>query len=183
MKKEHFASSVYLVYIFVAAIAGYFLIGNFTARPLNDFLFFSAFAMGTLLLVYLSTIHTYLEIQDNRWLINSGYRTFGKDRIDIFDIKYVYRFSELILKWYGSRMVFYIKTEDGTLRQSSQREINFSNDKIIEFLKRIKQINPRIELDQEYEEIIKGEMETSSASENTVASVEARLKEKGERWE
>ncbi len=79
-------------------------------------------------------------------------------------------------------MVFYIKMSDGKLRQSSLREVNFSEETIVNFLQRIKQINPNIELDPEYEKIIAGKLEKNSPSENTVASIEARLKEKGETW-
>lgn len=182
MKKERFKSSMYLVYLALGAIAFVIYAGNYNDWTFNDYLEGVVLVLGLFLIVFFSTISTYLEIQDNRWLINSGYRTFGKDKIDIFDIKYIYRFPQFILKWYGSRMVFYIKTPDGKLRQSSQREINFSEDKLIQFLKRIKQLNPNIELDAEYEKILNGEMEKNNPSENTVASIEGRLKEKGEVW-
>jgi hypothetical protein len=49
-------------------------------------------------------------------------------------------------------------------------------------LKRLKQIKPSIELDPEYEKITAGQMFIDDMSQNTVSSVEARLKAKGERW-
>ena len=116
-------------------------------------------------------------------LINSGYRSIGKDTIDIFDIKYIYRYPNFILKWYGSRMVFYIQMPNGKLRQSSLREVNYSNDTLRSFLKRIKKIKPNIELDPEYEKFLQEKLWLEDSSENTIASVEERLREKGEVWD
>lgn len=183
MKKERFKSNMHFVYIVLGAIAVYFWAGGFRSDSLNNLLVFIVLAGSLFLVAYLSTIRTYLEIQDNRQLINSGYRTFGKDRIDIFDIKYIYRFSNFRLKWYGSRMVFYIEMPNGKLHQSSLREVNYSNDTLRDFLKRIKQIKPSIELDPEYVAFLEEKLYLEDASENTVASVEARLKAKGETWE
>ena len=122
------------------------------------------------------------EDSDKRKIINSGYWDIRKDTVDIFDIKYIYRFPHMIIKGWGSRMVLYVKTEDGKLRQSSIREVNYSNDTLVQFLKRIEEINPNIELDNEYQKIIEGEIEFSDASQNTVKEVEQRLRDKGEKW-
>jgi hypothetical protein len=182
MKRERFKSSKGLV-IYVAIVAS-LIVGtaNYADWTSYDYLEGGAVAAFLVLLALYSTLTTYLEIHDSRTLINSGYRTFGKDTIDIFDIKYIYRHPEFIIRYYGSRMVFYIKGEDGRLRRSSLREVNFANDTLVRFLKRIKEIRPTIELDPEYEKIIKGEMDLNDASGNTVASVEARLRAKGETW-
>jgi hypothetical protein len=174
------------IYFILFVIAGFVYLGYLQNGPYpvdkNTFegIFFAA---ALFVIVVAWKVRTFLEIQDNRWLINSGYRTFGKDKIDIFDIKYIYRHPNLRLKWYGSRMVFFIKGADGKLTQSSLREVNYSNDTLRAFLKRIKQIKPSIELDPEYEKFLEEKLYLEDASENTVASVEARLKEKGERWE
>jgi hypothetical protein len=72
---------------------------------------------------------------------------------------------------------------DGKLRQSSLREVNYLNDRLRDFLRRIRQIEPSIELDPEYEKFLEEKLYLEDASENTVASVEARLKAKGEQWE
>ncbi len=182
MKKERFKSSMTLLYVFVSAVALSVFVADYKDWLLNDYLFAVSISAILLIIVYLSTIHLYLEIQNNRTLINSGYNTFGKNEIDIFNIVYIYRHPEFILKWYGSRMVFYIRIPEGKLRQSSLREINYSNETIIKFLTRIKEINPNIELDHEYKKIIKGEIEKNEPSHNTLKSVEARLQEKGENW-
>jgi hypothetical protein len=184
-KKERFRSKMELIYVPVAGIAGFIYLGYLQNGPYafdQNTIEGISFAAILLAMVVDWKVRTYLEIQDNRWLVNSGYYTFWKQKFDIFDIKYIYRYPNLRLKWYGSRMVFYIKTPDGKLRQSSLREVNFSNDTLRAFLKRIKQIKPAIELDPEYEKFLEDKLDLENASENTVASVEARLKEKGDVW-
>jgi hypothetical protein len=185
MSKERFKSKMTGIYIISVFIVAMFFLGDSQDRPygLNlDTLEIVALASVLFLFVCYLKWTTYLEIQDGRWLINSGFRNFRTDKIDIFDVKYIYRYPNFILKWYGSRMVFYIKTADGKLHRSSVREVNFSNDIMRAFLKRIKQLNPSIELDQEYELFLQEKLYLEDTSDNTVESVEARLKEKGERW-
>ena len=185
MKKERFKSKMQSIYFVLFVIGGFFYLGYLQNGPYSlerntfEAIFLAVILFG---IVFDFKVRTYLEIQDARWLINSGYRTFGKDKIDIFDIKYIYRYPNLRLKWYGSRMVFYIKTPEGKLRQSSVRELNYSNDTFRDFLKQIRQIKPSIELDSEYEKFLEEKLYLEDASENTVASIEARLKEKGETW-
>jgi hypothetical protein len=186
VKKERFESrNTYIVAVlaFVAAILFLGFSENkllyFRQDPLvSGGLIFLLIAFG----IYLK-VTMFVEIQDDRWLVNSGYYTFWNQKFDIFDVKYIYRYPNFVLKWYGSRMVFYIRTPDGKLRQSSLREVNYSNDTLRAFLKRIKQIKPSIELDLEYEKFLEEKLYLEDASQNTVSSVEARLKEKGERWE
>ena len=125
---------------------------------------------------------TFVEIEDNRHITNTGYFSFGKDTFDILDVKYIYQIPEFVLRQYGSRMLFCIKMPDGKLRQSPLREQAYSNDTIVALLEQLKQIKPTIELDPEYEKIVSGKMYIDEMSQNTISSVEARLRAKGERW-
>lgn len=167
----------------IVAILALLWAGDFATRAKSDLLVFGGMSLIFLALIYFSTKREYLEIIDGRTLINSGYREIGKDIIDIRDITYVYRYPNLRLKSYGSRMVIYVKGDDGKLRQSSVREVNFSESTLERFLRRLKQIKSNIELDSEYEAFLNGTLLLTDASNNTVASVENRLTAKGERWE
>ena len=46
----------------------------------------------------------------------------------------------------------------------------------------MKQIKPSIELDPEYKKFLEGKLFLENPPNNTIASVEARLKAKGEHW-
>src|SRR5262249_4497513 len=150
MKDEYFKSSLYLVFIFAAIVFSSFAIGDIQSRTFKDAAEFIAFGMLLILLVYINARHSYFQIKDGRWLISSGYKTFRKEKIDIYKIKYIYRYPELILKRYGSRMAIFFTDTDGILKESAQREVNFSNEVLVNLLRRIKRINPAIELDNEY---------------------------------
>jgi hypothetical protein len=177
MKKERFGARNFYVwlYIVIAAVLAY--AGDIIHRPLNEILISLGLIIGLLVIVYVSTATTYFEIQDLSTLIINGYRNFGKDNIPLFDIIFIGRTKNFPLKQYGSRMVFYIKMPDGTLAHSSQREINFSNETLIKFLTRLKQLNPRIELDHEYERIIKGDLLSSDPSNNPMEKLDKRAEE------
>jgi len=126
----------------------------------------------------------YLEIQDGRNLLNAGYSDFGDDLLDIHGILYIYRMPQYPLKWYGgSLMVFCLRDEKGNLRCTALRERAYAEKTLRKFLLRIKEIKPTIELDPEYEAFLRGEILLWDASKNTPASVEKRLREKGEKWE
>jgi len=182
-RREIFHSKHDLIYFGTAALALAFWMGGLFNRPLDDIVFGLSLAFFILIIIYLSVINTYLEIKNGRRLINSGYFSLSKQETDIFDIKYIYRYPHFILKWYGSRMVFYVKMPDNKLKQVSLREANYSNETLRGFLKRLLKINPRIELDPEYEKFLAEKLWLEDASENTIESVEARLRKKGETWE
>ncbi|KND47469.1 MAG: hypothetical protein AB199_03505 [Parcubacteria bacterium C7867-004] len=185
MKKELFRSNLVPIYT-SALLVGVFLIEGYSKdffHELNRQTIFFLLLLLMILLVNIRTFFsTYLEIQDARTLINSGYKTFGKDKIDVLSIKYIYRFSQYVLPWFGSRMNLYILRSDGTLYHNSIREGSYSDEKIKSFLNRIKQIKPSIVLDAEYESFLNGKLELNDASKNTVSSVEKILKEKGEKF-
>jgi hypothetical protein len=141
------------------------------------------FALLLVLMLYF-TLTTYLAIENNRTLINSGYHFFGTIRIDIQRIKYIYRFPNMRLRGWGSRMVIYLHSDTGTLVSTAVLEAAYSPKTLEAFLRRIKSLNPAIELDPEYEEILSSPhiRIIEDPSDNTVASVEARLRTKGETW-
>ncbi len=184
MNYERFNSSYSLLFLVIGVVVLPFFLDYLHNKPivLNGSTWESlAIASALVLLVFWDRQTTYLGIQDNRSLINSGYRSFRKDIFDIRDIKYIYRLPNFFLSWYGSRMVFYINGEDGKLRQTSLREVAYSASTLERFLRRVKEIKSTIELDPEYEKILRGELLFNDPSENTVSIIEKKLKEKGEK--
>jgi hypothetical protein len=189
MKKERFERSYRFVIMTVVGTACLFAVGinehNISLSfPLErNTMIVSSLFVGLILLTIRWKITTYLEIQDERMLVNSGYHDFGKDIIDIHDIKYIYRIPQFIVAWYGgSLMMIYHRDEQGGIRHSALRERNYSDETLKKFLLRIKTIKPTIEIDPEYQDFLKGNLRLSQSSKNTVASVEERLKAKGESW-
>ncbi len=186
MKKERYSGGyrlfiVVLIVLGASLVNGYINTGVPTAENIEILV---VLGVSILLGVYLSTRNTYLEIQDDRTLVNSGYHDFGKDIIAIHDIKYIYRVPQFIVAWYGgSLMVIYHKDTQNGIQHSALRERNYNQDTLKRFLLRIKEIKPTIELDSEYQEFLKGNLELRSPSKNKIEQVEQRLRDKGERWE
>ena len=71
------------------------MFGNYSNFSINDYLLIWTLILAWLAAIIVSKFNTYLEVQDKRTLINSGYRSIGKDTINIFDIKYIYRYPIL----------------------------------------------------------------------------------------
>lgn len=164
--------------------------GYLETRPTLDIVLMAA-SLATLIIgvVYLKLANTYLEIRDNRTIVNKGYREFGRDEMDIYDIKYVYRIPQFPIKSLGTIMVMYVKGDDDKLKHSIVREVNYTDKALLGILTKLKEINPRIELDPEYEAFLKkGESGgkafsfSDSPTKNTKQSVEDRLREKWETW-
>lgn len=192
MERERFESTKSIIILLAAMYLSFFAIGYFQYGLIYDehLLYGSIAALLGLLLAYLLWKNTYLEIEHHRILKNSGYRDIGSDTLDIVDIKYIYRIPAFVWRSGGSLMMIYTKDAHGELRYSALREVNYSNDTLKRFLRRLRQIKPSIELDQEYEDFLAGKYDYEERSfgrwvwsKNTVASVEARLREKGEKWD
>ncbi len=79
-------------------------------------------------------------------------------------------------------MVIYHRDENGNIRHSALRERNYSPTTLKSFLCRLIAINPLIEIDPEYREFLNGRLELKAPSKNSVATVEQRLRDKGEVW-
>ena len=125
---------------------------------------------------------TYLEFDGNN-LINNGYHSFRKDTLEINKIQYITRIPQTALPLTGpSLMLIYIRRPDGVIAHSTVREYSYDESTLKRFLVRIKEINPSIELDPEYEEFLRGERHLRTKTSNTAKSVEQMLRDKGERW-
>ena len=147
--------------------------------------------IGICLILYMSwdSSNTFIKVLENRYVVNKGYKSFSHDKIDIFDIKYIYRVPAFPWKSGGSLLVMYIKYKDGKLKHSALREHNYSNKTLKSILEKLRSVNSSIELDPEYEKFLSGELGPQNpwgfnniATENTKESVENRLKDKGEKW-
>jgi hypothetical protein len=190
MTKERFNRGYRLLALFIVGISGLLVIGHNEHHlsfsfPLDENTSIVLLLFGAVLFLLLRDLKTtHLEITDSRLLKNSGYHDFGDDIIDIRNIKYIYRVPQFPLAWFGgSLMVIYHTDENGKIRHSALREINYSSDTLKKFLLRMKEIKSTIELDAEYLLILEDKRSFRESSDNTVATVEQRLRDKGEKWD
>ena len=72
-----------LAFVMGILVLGYLENGLFYLK--DDPLESAALILALLISVTYLKISTFLEIQDNRWLINSGYYTFWKQKVDIHE--------------------------------------------------------------------------------------------------
>lgn len=125
---------------------------------------------------------TYLRLTENT-LTNRGYHSFRDDTLEIDKIRYITRIPQTALPFVGpSLMLIYVRRPDGVIAHSTVREYSYDEAILRRFLTRIKEINPAIELDPEYEEFLRGERILRTKTGNTTGSVEKWLRDKGERW-
>jgi hypothetical protein len=126
---------------------------------------------------------TYLEIKKPNELTNAGYHSFRTDTLDITQIRYITPIPQTALPFIGpSLMLIYVRRDDGIIAHSTVREYSYDESTLKQFLARLKEINPSIELDIEYEEFLRGERILRTKTNNTARSVEQMLRDKGERW-
>ncbi len=125
---------------------------------------------------------TYLLLNQTHF-INSGYRSFGKDTVKLSRIKYITRIPQTALPFVGpSLMLIYSTRDDGVIAHAAVREYSFDEPVLKQFLTRIKELNPSIELDTEYQEFLNDQRVLRTKTNNTVQTVEHMLRAKGERW-
>lgn len=166
--------------IIVAVLVGFWA-GDVVARPMNEIINAVLIALTVISIYLLSIVNTYIEIRERRTLTISGYWSFRKDEIDILSIKYIYRYPDYIIKGYGSRMAIYLRDVDKTIRQVSIIESSYTGEKIIELIKILKGINPNVELDAEYQQILEGTREIGAPSNNKYKDIRKLLEEYGEK--
>jgi hypothetical protein len=187
MSIERFQSSPTLIFFVAGCVFVIGVLGHYEMPDNPHFLEGVVLGVVTVLLVIAFNRNTFIEIREGRTLINSGFYTFMRPELDVRDIKYVYRIPAFLWRSWGSLMVIYIKGDDGRLRQTTLREVNYTNDTLRRLLQRLKALKPTLEFDPEYEAFLRGEYDDDGGlnrrSENTVASLEARLREKGETWD
>jgi hypothetical protein len=157
MRKEKFQAS-WWENVWLYGIGGVILI--FLGYKERGFDSASLQGVGILLLLILflvwSQFRSYLEIRDLRELIIRGQLDFGHTSLDIFSIKYIRRTPAFLLKTWGSFIVIYVTDQEGKLKHSTIREKNYTKNTIKGFLKRITDINPHIDLDPEYQDLLAG---------------------------
>lgn len=134
-----------------------------------------------------AVLNTYLIIEGHT-LINSGYRSFGKDKLDIRHIKYICRQSTFVWKSSGSTMVVYLTDDDGKLRYTALKEVNWKDEMLKRFLLKLLEIKSTIELDPEYKNFLDGKYDESGGlkryhSSGTAQSINEFLKSRGEKLE
>ena len=179
-----------LIVTFSVAFTGIFLLG-FLERGLDhDFLEGVVIILLVLGFLIWTKLNTFLQLKNKRTVVNSGYRSFRKDICDVYDVKYVFRVPQFTWKHFGgSLMILYVKGDDGKLRHSIVREVNYKDQTLKEFLKRITTLNPSIELDKQYRDFLEGKLGgenqprfVRTPANRTPAQVEELLREKGEKF-
>lgn len=182
--EEKFPSSLTIVYVVAGSFLAYLFLSDFERG--NEILRIIPviFVLGvlSLLVIIWDRKTTFLQLSQSHFT-NSGYRSFGKDTIQISKIKYITRIPQTALPFVGpSLMVIYSTLDDGHIAHCYVREFSYEELVLKQFLTRIKDLNPNIELDTEYQEFLQDNRELRTKTSNTVQSVEQKLKDKGEVW-
>ena len=97
---------------------------------------------------------TYIEVEDNRWLINAEQRLFPDIKIDIASILYIARVPHFIFRSWGGRLVIFFRDDSGRVRQTGIPETMYTWDSLAAIVKRLAAIKPTIELDLPYQRLI-----------------------------
>ncbi len=185
-----YSSSKTFFWITLGVVLTIVILGYVETRPNIDVVFpVTALAIAIASVVYLKLSNSYLEIKDGRTLVNRGYRELGHDVLDIYDIKYIYRLPQFSFRGAGTIMVIYLCGEDGKLKHSIVREVNYSDKNLKRFLTKITQINPNVDIDPEYlkflarpDEVDDNFKFSDTSTRNTKESIESMLHAKGESW-
>lgn len=105
--------------------------------------------------------NTYIAILNGREMVNSGQREFFKDRFDIYNVKHIERVSAFSWRHWGSNMMIYLDNGDGVLRHSFIREANYSEESLKAILRIFLEVNPSIDLNEQYKELLSGKYDNS----------------------
>ena len=97
---------------------------------------------------------TYIEVEDNRWLINAEQQLFPDIKIDIASILYIARVPHFIFRSWGGRLVIFFRDDSGRVRQTGIPETMYTWDNLAAIVKRLVAIKPTIELDPPYQRLI-----------------------------
>jgi len=111
-------------------------------------------AVGYLLWLVRERYATYVGVEENRWLINGGQRSFVDDKIDILLIVFVARAPHFIFRSWGGRMVIFFRDDSGRVRQTALPEALYTWHSLQAILKRLVGIKLTIELDAQYQLLI-----------------------------
>ena len=86
--KEYYKSTNFLIYASIAFIVAMVFLGDLPHKPLSDL--YDYIGLGGILLLgaYVIENNIFVEIEDSRRIINSGYFDIRRDKFDILDIKY-----------------------------------------------------------------------------------------------
>ncbi len=182
--EDKYQSSLTIVYIVAGSFPLYVLLG-YIERGTDVFKVIDIMlVLGTLALLFIlwDRRTTYLQLSQSHFT-NSGYHSFRKDTIEISKIKYITRIPQTALPFVGpSSMVIYSTLVDGRIAHCFVREYSYDEPVLKQFLTKIKDLNPNIELNTEYEEFLQDKRELKHKTSNTMQTVEQMLRDKGEIW-
>ena len=161
---------------------------GYLQNGINKYLVYASliFFIYLLYLAY-KRAQTRLEITPDNFLKNIGQRDFGQDLINIFSIQHIARARAFPWKSWGSLMIMYLVNENGELRQTYLREASYSADTLKKIIVDLKKINPRIELDKQYQQLLASPPEDgwgvtggfkAVAAERTVNDIEEEMKKR-----
>src|SRR5215831_2257721 len=93
---------------------------------------------------------TYIEIDQERWLVNAEQRLYPDTKIDIASILYIARVPHFIFRSWGGRMVLFLRAHDNKIRQIGIPETLYSWYTLQAILKKLVSIKPTIDVDAQY---------------------------------
>ena len=108
-----------------------------------------------LLFGYFFDRNTRLEIKDKRKLVSYGFNNpFSSEAVNIYDIKYIYRAKVESSGLLGNYVLFFTKDKADKLNVMKIREKAYPENTLVNLISTLKLINPNIEIDSEYMEIV-----------------------------
>jgi hypothetical protein len=117
--------------------------------------------LALVIFFYIGDLLTYIIITEKRNLISKT--GFGRGfSCDIYNINKIERTSVFIFKTWGNRLQIYFIDETGQETWRVIQESMYGVKIIKQLLKRLKEINPSIQLDQQYQELIDGKINDES---------------------
>ncbi len=115
-----------------------------------------------LILVCLAGLFTSTTIVDSKTLVSKVFLARGF-KADIHKITKIDRTSVFVFKHWGSRLQIYHADESGQETWHTIQESMYSVETIKKLLKRLKEINPSIELHKQYQDLIDGKIENEKS--------------------
>lgn len=111
-----------------------------------------------LVFLWLSSSLTFIKIIDKTKLVSKV--GFGKGfNADISDISEIDRTSVFIFKHWGSRLHFHFTDKNGKESVAVVQESMYNVKTIKQLLKRLKELNPSIRLNKQYQDLVDGKID------------------------
>jgi hypothetical protein len=121
------------------------------------------FCTAVLLMMAWDRFTTYVTIENNRWLINSGSNLWGRktDKIDISSIVYIARGAAFIFRSWGGQAIIYYRVTPHAFKATAFSESVYGEQTLTDILNAVVKIKPSIELDTQYKTLLSNDESTT----------------------